>query len=157
LTDPITASAALRAEAVAPDLLKAGARWTGRQIPGTPVECGMRSVYERAIASLLVEVGGADEDTGAAPRPAKLRPPSLLPDGTYLRCPNGGGPRGRSLLARRKREGTLGTESDRRDQRCHRVGSPAPRLALNVRKFRFGTVTPGRDLPLAEASVRLAP
>ena len=150
MTDTITVSALKAA-----DLVKAGARWTGRWIPDTPVECGMRSVYERAIAFLLVGVGGADEDSGAAPRPAKLRPPSLLPGGTPG-CPNGGSFRGRSLLARRKREGILGTESDKRDRRCHRVGFPARRLALNGRGFRLGTVTPGRDLPLVERSVRLA-
>lgn len=73
MTDPITAAAFKGAEALAPDLVKAGARWTGRQIMGTPAERGMRSVYVRAIAGLLAEVGEADGDTGAAPDPEAMK------------------------------------------------------------------------------------
>ena len=58
------------AEALAPDLVKAGARRLGRQILGTPVERGMREVYTRAIASLLVEVG---ESAGEHPDPEAMK------------------------------------------------------------------------------------
>ena len=60
MTDPVTAAALKAAEALAPDLVKAVAQRTGRRILGTPAERGMRGVYERAIAGLLAEVGGAD-------------------------------------------------------------------------------------------------
>lgn len=61
------------AEILGPEVVKTGARWTGRQILDTPAERGMRRVYERAIADLLAEIGGADESTGAAPDPDAMR------------------------------------------------------------------------------------
>ena len=55
MTDPLTAAAFRAAESLAPDLVKTGARWTGRRILSTPAERGMQSVYTRAIARLLAE------------------------------------------------------------------------------------------------------
>jgi len=73
VTDPLTVAALKAAETLAPDLVKGGARWTGRQILGTPVERGMRSVYERAIAGLLAEVGGTNGDAGGTPDPEAMK------------------------------------------------------------------------------------
>lgn len=61
------------AEILGPELVKTGARWTGRQVLGTPAERGMEGVYQRAIAGLLVEIGEADEDTGMAPDPEAMK------------------------------------------------------------------------------------
>lgn len=61
------------AEILGPELVKTGARWTGRQVLGTPAERGMKGVYQRAIAGLLVEIGEADEDTGMAPDPEAMK------------------------------------------------------------------------------------
>ena len=66
MTDPLTAADFKAAESLAPDLVKAGARWTGRRILSTPVERNMQSVYTRAIARLLAEV----EERVPLPRPA---------------------------------------------------------------------------------------
>ena len=73
MTEPITAAALKGAEVLAPDLVKAGARWTGRRILGTPAERGMRSVYVRAMTGLLAEVGGADGGAGVAPDPEAMK------------------------------------------------------------------------------------
>ncbi len=63
MTDPIITGAALKAaEMLAPEIVKNGARRIGQQIVGTPAERGMRDVYERAIAGLLVNVGEAAEE-----------------------------------------------------------------------------------------------
>ena len=66
MTDPLTAAAFKAAESLAPDLVKTGARWTGRRVLSTPAEQGMQSVYTRAIARLLAEVG----ERVPLPRPA---------------------------------------------------------------------------------------
>jgi hypothetical protein len=61
------------AEALAPELVKAGARRLGREILGTPAKRGMRDVYARGIAGLLVEVGEAGEESGGAPDPEAMK------------------------------------------------------------------------------------
>ena len=66
MTDPLTAAAFKAAEALAPDLVNAGTRWTGRRILGTAAERGMQSGYTLAIARLLAEVG----ERVPLPRPA---------------------------------------------------------------------------------------
>lgn len=72
MPDPVTVAALKLAEILAPDLVKAGARRVKRDILGTPVERGMRDVYERAIADLLVEVGEARIASGGAPDPEAI-------------------------------------------------------------------------------------
>lgn len=54
------------AEILGPEVVKTGARRLGRQFLGTPTERGMRDVYARSIAGLLVEVAKADEESGRA-------------------------------------------------------------------------------------------
>lgn len=73
MTDPLTAAAIQTAETLAPDLVKAGARRLRREILGTPVERGMRCVYARAIAGLLVAVGEAGEGADGAPDPEAMK------------------------------------------------------------------------------------
>ena len=60
------------AEILGPEVVKAGARRVRRDILGTPVERGMRDVYTRAIASLLVEVKDARMASGGAPAPEAM-------------------------------------------------------------------------------------
>ena len=75
MTDPITTTgAALKAaEMLAPDVVKTGARRLGHQLLGTPAERGMRDVYARSIAGLLVEVAKAGEGSGGAPDPEVMK------------------------------------------------------------------------------------
>ncbi len=75
MTDPIpiTGAALKAAEMLAPEVVKTGARRLGRQILGTPVERGMRDVYSRSIAGLLVEVAKAGEKSGSAPDPEAMK------------------------------------------------------------------------------------
>jgi tetratricopeptide (TPR) repeat protein len=73
MPEPLTVAASKAGEALAWDLVKAGARGLGRQILGTPAEHGMRDVYARAIAGLLIEVGQAGEESGAAPDPEAMK------------------------------------------------------------------------------------
>ena len=72
MVEPVTlaAAAAKAAEALAPDLVKAGARRVGRQILGMPAQRGMRDVYVRAITGLLIEVG---EAAGEQPDPEAMK------------------------------------------------------------------------------------
>jgi hypothetical protein len=67
---PLIVTAQMAAEALAPDLVKAGVRMLGRQILGTPVERGMQRVYARAIEGLLLEIG---EAAGAEPDPEAMK------------------------------------------------------------------------------------
>jgi hypothetical protein len=61
------------AEILGPEVVKAGARRVRRDILGTPVERGMRDVYTRAIASLLVEVKDARIASGGASAPEAMK------------------------------------------------------------------------------------
>lgn len=61
------------AEILGPEVVKTGARWTGRHILGTPAERGIEGIYQRAIAGLLVEIGEDDEDTETAPDPEAVK------------------------------------------------------------------------------------
>jgi hypothetical protein len=73
MPEPLTTAALKAAEALASELVKAGARRVKRDILGTPVERGMRDVYKRAIAGLLVEVGETRVATGGAPDPEAMK------------------------------------------------------------------------------------
>ena len=73
MTKLLVAAALKVAEAVAQDLVKAGARRLGREILGTPVERGMRGVYKRAIAGLLIEVGETVEAVDGSPDPEVMK------------------------------------------------------------------------------------
>lgn len=57
-----SALAAQFAQALAPELIKAGARKLGSKVLGTPAQRGMEDVYSRAIESMLEEVARFSAD-----------------------------------------------------------------------------------------------
>src|SRR5215211_2060384 len=73
MPDPLTVAALKAAEALASELVKAGARRVRREILGTLAERGMRDVYTRAIAGLLLEVGETMEESGGVPDPEAMK------------------------------------------------------------------------------------